>query len=58
MIKATRAEVLAAKAQGLSEAEIIEQGLSDKWQDWSWNFITEKRWIETLYRDDDASAAR
>lgn len=57
MIKATRAEVLAAKAKGMSEAEIVEQGLSDKWQDWSWNFITEKRWIETLYRDDEASAA-
>ncbi|RUO65742.1 Glyoxylase, beta-lactamase superfamily II [Pseudidiomarina planktonica] len=56
MIKATRAEVVAAKAKGLSEAEVIEQGLSDKWQDWSWNFITEKRWIETLYRDHDATA--
>lgn len=56
MIKATRAEVVAAKAKGLSEAEVIEQGLSEKWQDWSWNFITEKRWIETLYRDHDATA--
>lgn len=51
MMKATREEVMAMREQGLSEAEMVEQGLDDKWADWSWNFITEKRWIETLYRD-------
>jgi len=53
MIKATREEILAAKAKGHSEADIIDAGLSDQWDDWSWNFITEKRWIETIYRDHD-----
>jgi len=28
---------------------IIEKGLPKKYKKWHWNFITEKRWIETIY---------
>lgn len=49
MIKATQAEVDSMREQGLSLEEALGQGLSDKWQPWAWNFITEERWIKTLY---------
>jgi len=29
--------------------DIIERGLPKKYKKWQWNFITEKRWIETVY---------
>jgi len=29
--------------------DIIEKGLPKKYKKWHWNFITEKRWIETIY---------
>ena len=50
MMEATLALVKQYKANGLSEQAIIEQGLGDEWQDWHWNFITEERWIRTLYQ--------
>lgn len=50
MMEATREEVDALKAQGLSEDEAVEHGLSEQWQDWSWSFINEERWIRTLYK--------
>ncbi|MGB3726252.1 MAG: MBL fold metallo-hydrolase [Glaciecola sp.] len=49
MIKTTYAFVQAQKAKGMSEAEVIEVGLDDAWESWSWRFITEERWIKTLY---------
>lgn len=49
MIVATLKEVNAMKSQGLTLEQAIEKGLSEKWRDWSWSFITEKRWITTLY---------
>ncbi|NVK23916.1 MAG: MBL fold metallo-hydrolase [Gammaproteobacteria bacterium] len=49
MILATKSEVDELKAQGLSLEQAIEKGLSDKWKEWHWNFITEERWITTLY---------
>lgn len=49
MIKATRIEVEQMKAAGLSEQQAIEKGLDGRWKDWSWNFITEEKWIKTLY---------
>lgn len=55
MIEATREEVRAMQAEGLTEAQAIKRGLSAQWEAWSWNFITEKRWIETLYRDGGAA---
>lgn len=49
MMKKTKAEVDAMKANGLSLEQAIAKGLSKQWQDWSWQFINEKRWISTLY---------
>lgn len=49
MIEATRDIVQKHKADGMSVDEIVAQGLGDKWSAWSWNFITEERWINTLY---------
>lgn len=50
MIKATKAEVDAMKKSGLTLEQAIAKGLSNKWQDWSWSFITEAKWITTLYQ--------
>ena len=50
MIKETHAFVLSKKSAGLSVQEIIDAGLDEKWQAWSWQFINEERWIRTLYR--------
>lgn len=50
MMKETSAKVKALKIRGLTEDDIIEAGLGEKWKDWSWNFITEEKWIRTLYR--------
>lgn len=50
MMEATLAQVKQLKANGLSEQAIIERGLGDEWLDWHWNFITEERWIRTLYQ--------
>ncbi|MDC8832267.1 MBL fold metallo-hydrolase [Alteromonas gilva] len=49
MIKATKAFVDAQKAAGMSVDDVVKQGLPEKWAQWSWNFITEERWIKTLY---------
>jgi len=50
MIEATREEVLTLKQQGMSVEQVIEHGLSEQWQAWSWSFINEERWIRTLYQ--------
>lgn len=49
MMAATKAEVEQMKLQGLSLEQAIEQGLDSKWKKWDWNFITEAKWITTLY---------
>ncbi|GGW92053.1 MBL fold metallo-hydrolase [Alteromonas halophila] len=49
MIKATFDIVKKHKADGMSEAEIIEAGLGEEWASWGWQFISEERWIKTLY---------
>lgn len=49
MIKETKAFVLQQKDAGKSVEEIIELGLPDIWESWSWQFINEERWIKTLY---------
>ena len=49
MILATKKEVESMKAQGLSVEQVVEKGLSEQWKKWNWNFITEERWIKTLY---------
>jgi len=50
MMEQTLAEVNALKAQGKTEDQIVAQGLSAQWKSWSWNFITEERWIRTLFQ--------
>lgn len=49
MMKETAAFVLTQKRAGVSLQQLIEKGLDNKWQQWSWNFITEEKWITTLY---------
>lgn len=50
MMEQTLSEVKAMKAQGLSADQAVAKGLSAQWKKWSWNFITEEKWIRTLYQ--------
>ena len=50
MIKQTYAYVQGKKEAGMSEDDLVKAGLEDKWKSWSWRFITEERWIRTLYK--------
>lgn len=50
MIKETHKYVQEKKMAGLSEDQVLELGLEEKWKDWAWRFITEDRWIKTLYQ--------
>ena len=52
MMEATLALVQQYKAQGMTEQQVIEKGLGEKYKSWHWNFITEERWIKTLYHAD------
>ena len=49
MIISTAAYIKTKKNQGVSLDDLISAGLDAKWKDWSWNFITEEKWITTLY---------
>ncbi|MEZ9235520.1 MBL fold metallo-hydrolase [Shewanella sp. 10N.286.52.A9] len=37
--------------EGKTLAQVQASGVPEKWKDWSWGFITEKKWIDTLYKD-------
>ncbi|MFC4701683.1 MBL fold metallo-hydrolase [Glaciecola siphonariae] len=50
MIKETHAFVQSKKAEGLSEQAVLDAGLPEQWDSWAWRFITEERWIKTLYQ--------
>jgi glyoxylase-like metal-dependent hydrolase (beta-lactamase superfamily II) len=52
MMLATLAIVQGYKAAGMTEQQAVGQGLGEQWQSWHWNFITEERWIKTLYHAD------
>lgn len=52
MMLATLAIVQGHKAAGLTEQQVVAQGLGEQWKSWHWNFITEQRWISTLYHAD------
>lgn len=52
MMQATLAVVQGYKAAGLTEQQAVEKGLGEQWKSWHWNFITEQRWIKTLYHAD------
>lgn len=49
MIIDTAAMVKKLKNQDVSVEAIVKQGLGEKYQAWAWNFITEEKWIKTLY---------
>ena len=51
MMEQTRALVLDMKKRGLSLQQAIDTGLGDKYKPWHWSFITEEKWIRTLYKD-------
>ncbi|WP_333608584.1 MBL fold metallo-hydrolase [Arsukibacterium sp.] len=50
MMESTLAEVKVLKDSGITLEQAIERGLSEQWQSWHWNFITEARWITTLWQ--------
>ena len=52
MMQATLAVVQGYKAAGLTEQQAVDKGLGEQWKSWHWNFITEQRWIKTLYHAD------
>ena len=37
--------------KGKSLEQIQSDGMPEQWKGWSWSFITEKKWIDTLYQD-------
>lgn len=51
MLEETSATVRSAVAAGKPLEEIVDAGLGEKWQSWSWGFINEERWIKTLYNE-------
>jgi cyclase len=55
MMEQTFAKVQSYKKQGMTEAQVVKQGLGAEWASWNWNFITEERWIKTLYQAAPAS---
>lgn len=52
MMEETLAIVQGFKAAGMTEQQAVAQGLGENWRSWHWNFITEERWIKTLYHAD------
>ncbi len=51
MIAVTSDIVRQAKANNSDLKALIEKGLGEQWQPWAWQFISEQRWITTLYTD-------
>ena len=38
-------------AAGLTEQQIMQQGIGKQYQQWSWSFVNEKKWLQTLIDD-------
>lgn len=51
MISYSLARVAPMVAAGKTQAQVIEAGIGDKYQSWSWQFITEEKWLKTLYAE-------
>ncbi|EGN74899.1 Zn-dependent hydrolase, glyoxylase [Idiomarina sp. A28L] len=51
MIVATQQQVKDWQAAGAGVDNMVDTGLAEEWESWSWNFINEDRWIRTLYND-------
>jgi len=49
MLKETRDIVNTHKQRGKSVEQIIDEGLADQYDSWSWGFINEEKWIRTLF---------
>ncbi len=49
MLEETVALVTQKMKAGTSLDDIKKEGLQEEWKSWSWNFITEEKWIETIY---------
>lgn len=49
MLIATAQEVKAMKDAGKTIEQAVDEGIDEKWADWSWYFITTEKWIRTLY---------
>ena len=52
MMEATYYAVKAQKAQGMTLEEVLENGVAAQYASYDWRFITEKRWLTTLYRSE------
>lgn len=50
MMQQTSGYVKKLKDEGLTLEQVLAKGLEKKWHSWSWNFITEEKWITTLYQ--------
>jgi cyclase len=50
MLVDTAAMVKSMKAEGISLDDAVKRGLGEKYAAWAWNFITEEKWISTLYK--------
>lgn len=50
MLLETSGIVEKAIAAGKTIEQVKADGLPEKWQSWSWQFITTDRWLELLYR--------
>ena len=49
MLVATSETVTSQINDGRSIDELLQQGLDDRWESWAAGFISEDRWIQTLY---------
>ncbi|MCH8873116.1 MBL fold metallo-hydrolase [candidate division KSB1 bacterium] len=49
MLQETVALVTQKMKAGTSLDDIKKEGLQEEWKSWSWNFITEERWIEKIH---------
>lgn len=43
--------VKSAIKDGLTQKQVIKRGIGKKYKNLSWNFITEEKWLKTLYTD-------
>ena len=50
MMIETAAMVKSMKAKGVNLEDAVKQGLGEQNKVWAWNFITEEKWITTLYK--------
>jgi glyoxylase-like metal-dependent hydrolase (beta-lactamase superfamily II) len=49
MLVASTETVSKQMAEGKSVEDVKKAGLPEEWQSWSWSFISQDRWLETIY---------